>query len=203
MVRAKQYLMLLGLLTCVLWATRFADAQSLCANCDVSVGVGATYHFWATTGGDVFPLTVVSADNDYEFGLFGFTTQQTLLERGAYRARLMANPYVGSSLSRRWTLLNTGAVRASVGFGLSYKSESDVLSVTRLDFASQFALRFRLLDGHIAEFAIRHWSNGGIRLPNHGQDFATLTILLRPRSAGYAAADSGPRDFPFNREWPP
>lgn len=25
---------------------------------------------------------------------------------------------------------------------------------------------------------MRHWSNGGIRLPNHGQDFATFTIRL-------------------------
>ena len=30
----------------------------------------------------------------------------------------------------------------------------------------------------VAELTMRHWSNGGIRLPNHGQDFATLTVRL-------------------------
>lgn len=28
------------------------------------------------------------------------------------------------------------------------------------------------------EPTFRHWSNGGIRLPNHGQDFVTLTIRV-------------------------
>ena len=30
----------------------------------------------------------------------------------------------------------------------------------------------------IGELTFRHWSNGGVRLPNHGQDFVTLTVSL-------------------------
>jgi len=30
----------------------------------------------------------------------------------------------------------------------------------------------------VGELTVRHWSNAGIRLPNHGQDFVTLTIRL-------------------------
>jgi Lipid A 3-O-deacylase (PagL) len=30
----------------------------------------------------------------------------------------------------------------------------------------------------VGELTIRHWSNGGIKLPNHGQDFATFTVRL-------------------------
>jgi hypothetical protein len=30
----------------------------------------------------------------------------------------------------------------------------------------------------IGEVILRHWSNGGIRLSSHGQDFATVTIRL-------------------------
>jgi hypothetical protein len=30
----------------------------------------------------------------------------------------------------------------------------------------------------VGEVTMRHWSNGGIRLPNHGQDFATFTIRV-------------------------
>ena len=43
---------------------------------------------------------------------------------------------------------------------------------------------------------MRHWSNGGVKLPNHGQDFATLTFVLDPqwfRSERYAQA----RDLGF------
>jgi len=35
---------------------------------------------------------------------------------------------------------------------------------------------------------MRHWSNAGIRLPNHGQDFATLTFRL---NTGRVGTDEG------------
>lgn len=85
----------------------------------------------------------------------------------------------GMSLSRRWCLLERGPVRLFIGFGLSAKTESDQLSTTRLDFASQLGVRFRLPgDKIVGELTMRHWSNAGIRLPNHGEDFATLTFRV-------------------------
>jgi hypothetical protein len=47
---------------------------------------------------------------------------------------------------------------------------------------------------------MRHWSNGGIRLPNHGQDFATLTIRLNSGLFGIGTADQYPVDPTFNLE---
>jgi Lipid A 3-O-deacylase (PagL) len=88
-----------------------------------------------------------------------------------------------------------GPVHAFFGFGLAAKNESDQLSVTRLDFASQLGLRFRMPgDRVVAELAVRHWSNGGIRLPNHGQDFATLTVRLNSGLFGVERAEQISRD---------
>jgi len=40
-------------------------------------------------------------------------------------------------------------------------------------------MRVRLSDsGSDLELSVRHWSNGGIRLPNRGQDFMTLSYAF-------------------------
>jgi hypothetical protein len=41
--------------------------------------------------------------------------------------------------------------------------------------------------GMTIELVGRHWSNGGLKLPNHGQDFATLTFSVYPGLFGHAA----------------
>lgn len=160
-------------------ASRRAEAQSICESCEVQIGLGATYHFFGPTGGVVLPVTVNWSDNRYELGFFRVATTQ-LLEDHTYReARVMADPYWGMSLSRRWQLIERGPVAGFVGFGLAGKTEADQLSATRLDFAEQLGARFRLPGDHVTgELTLRHWSNAGIRLPNHGQDFATLTFRL-------------------------
>jgi hypothetical protein len=170
---------LLFLLVCAAWAPRPADAQSFCASCEVQVGVGGTYHYWGETGSLVLPVSLTWSNNRYELAAFRFTDQQLLPFPGTHRERLMADPYWGASLSRRWRLFERGPVQGYFGFGLAGRSESDVLSVTRWDFAEQLGLRFRFPGNRVVgEVTMRHWSNGGIRLPNHGQDFATFTIRL-------------------------
>jgi hypothetical protein len=192
---------LLLLLICAAGAPRSADAQSLCDSCEVQVGLGGTYHYWGTTGGVVLPVTVTWSENRYEFGIVRVTTQQTLHESSLRSKRLMADPYWGVSLSRRWQLFERGPVKGFFGFGLAGKTKSDVLSATRWDFASQLGLRFRLPGNRaMAELTMRHWSNGGIRLPNHGQDFATLTIRLNPGLFGISTAHQYPVDPTFNLE---
>ena len=115
----------------------------------------------------------------------------------------MANPYWGASLSRRWQLFEHGPVKGFVGFGVAAKTESDDLSVTRWDFASQLGLRFRLPGNRvIGEVTMRHWSNGGLRLPNHGQDFATVTFHLNSGLFGVGRADQIPIDPSFNLDRP-
>ena len=169
------------LLAAGIYAPGGASAQSICSSCEVQLGVGGTYHFWGRTGGVVLPISVTWSENHYELGVFRFATEQTLTEPGSHSPRLMADPYWGVSASRRWRLFKHGPLQGFVGFGLALRSESDVLSVTRWDFASQLGLRFNRAGGHSAvELAIRHWSNGGCSLPNHGQDFATLTVRFNP-----------------------
>jgi hypothetical protein len=190
---------MLLLLVCAGGAPWSADARSLCESCEVQVGLGGTYHYWGATGGVVLPVTVTWSQNRYELGFVRVTTQQTLHESGSRSERLMADPYWGVSLSRRWPLFESGPVKGFFGFGLAGKSRSDVLSATRWDFASQLGLRFRLPGNRVTgELTMRHWSNGGIRLPNHGQDFATLTVRLNSGFFGISKADQYPVDPTFN-----
>jgi hypothetical protein len=167
------------------YAPQFASAQSLCESCEVQIGIGDTYHFWGTTGGVVLPVTLNWSEGRYELGLFRMSTRQILYDTHYRYGRLVAEPYWGLSLSRRWRLFDRGPVRGFFGFGIAAKTESDQLSVTRLDFASQLGVRFPLPGNRaIGELTFRHWSNGGIRLPNHGQDFVTLTVRLNSGLVG-------------------
>jgi hypothetical protein len=194
-----------GLLVLLVWAgyaPRPADAQSLCESCEVQIGLGGTYHYWGTTGSLVLPVTVTWSEDRYEFGVIRFTTDQLLPLPGTHKEeRRMADPYWGASLSRRWQLFEQGPVKGFVGFGLAAKTESDNLSVTRWDFASQLGLRFRLPGNRvIGEVTMRHWSNGGLRLPNHGQDFATVTFHLNSGLFGVGRADQIQIDPSFNTD---
>ncbi len=184
-------------LACTSLMARSASADPICASCEIQMGLGGTYHFWGSTDGVVLPLTVSWSENRYEIGIFRMASRQTLTRIGTSSQQVTADPYWGVSASRRWVLLDRGPARAFFGFGLAYRTESDLLSATRWDFASQLGVRVRLpRNGFAVEFAMRHWSNGGIRLPNHGQDFATLTFQLDPRffrSSGFDQA----RDLQF------
>ena len=181
---------LLFLLVCAACTPRTADAQTFCDSCQLQVGLGGTYHYWGETGSLVLPVSLTWSDNRYELAAFRFTDQQLLPFPGTHRERLMADPYWGASLSRRWRLFEHGPVQGYFGFGLAGRSESDVLSVTRWDFASQLGLRFRFPgDRVVGEVTMRHWSNGGIRLPNHGQDFATFTVRLNSGLFGLGRAE--------------
>ncbi|MBV8145809.1 MAG: acyloxyacyl hydrolase [Gammaproteobacteria bacterium] len=190
----------MALLLIVAAAPPLATAESLCESCELQVGIGDTYHFWGSTGGVVVPITLNWSDSRYEVGLFRVSRRQILYDAHYPNGRLMADPYWGMSLSRRWRVFTRGPVRGFFGFGLAAKTESDQLSITRLDFASQFGVRFPLPGNRvIGELTFRHWSNGGIRLPNHGQDFVTLTFRVNSGLFGVDSADrvalNGVADF--------
>jgi Lipid A 3-O-deacylase (PagL) len=178
---------------CLGSALRVAQAQDFCQSCEVQVGLGGTYHYWGTTGSLVLPVSLTWSDNRYELAAFRFTNQQLLPFPGTHRERRLADPYWGVSLSRRWRLFDHRAVQGYFGFGLAGRSESDELSVTRWDFAEQLGLRFHLPGNRVVgEVTMRHWSNGGIRLPNHGQDFATVTFRLNSGIFGIGKTDYQP-----------
>ena len=172
------------------FAPTIANAQSICTSCEAQLGLGATYHFWGPTGGLVFAATMNWDESRYELGVFRIARAQVLRDDAYREGCLMADPYWGVSLSRRWQLFQKGPVKALFGFGLALKTESDQLSATRWDFASQLGLRFRI-PGQIAvaELTVRHWSNAGVRLPNHGQDFVTFTVRLNTGRFGVDKAD--------------
>jgi hypothetical protein len=172
------------------FAPTITNAQSLCTSCEAQIGLGATYHFWGPTGGLVLAATLSWDESRYEFGVFRVARAQVLRDDAYREGRLMADPYWGVSLSRRWQLFQRGPIKGLFGFGLALKTESDQLSATRWDFASQLGLRFRIpAQLAVTELAVRHWSNGGIRLPNHGQDFVTLTFRLNTDRFGIDRAE--------------
>jgi len=150
--------------------------SDLCETCEVQLGIGGTYHAWQNTGGVVIPLTVTWDRSRYEFGLFRFAHDQISAERESLGHELAA-PYWGASLSRRWKLIGYGPVNAYFGFGVSYKTEENVLSATPWNFAEQLAVRVSPESiPAVFEFSVRHWSNGGVKAPNRGQDFAMMTV---------------------------
>jgi len=118
----------------------------------------------------------------------------------------MASPYWGASLSRRWQVFERGPVKGLSDSDWRQKPARDALSVTRGTLLLNSGCAFPCSANRaIGEVTIRHWSNGGIRLPNHGQDFATLTSgSTRDCLASVARTNtqSTPHSISTGR-WPP
>ena len=152
---------------------------SWCNDCQLFVGAGTTYStygVWRWTGGFVLPITLEIDDSRWELGAFRFATRQHLDERLYPAYIIAAHSYWGFSAMRRWQVLHRGPARFYLGFGGSYKTETDLLTATRGNFALLLAIRFDL-GGHDAlELSARHWSNARIRLPDRGQNFITLSL---------------------------
>jgi len=89
---------------------RFASADSLCESCELQIGIGETYQFWGSTGGVVIPITLNWSDSRYELGLFRLSRRQVLYSARYPDGRVMADPYWGLSLSRRWRIFSRGPV---------------------------------------------------------------------------------------------
>ena len=171
-----------------------------CSDCALHIGIGGTYHFWAPTAGVVVPITVDWDQGRWEAGVFRMATSQRLYHGGAYTGQTSAEPYWGVSASRRWTMIHGRTWRSYFGFGASYKTDQGELSVTHWNFASQVGVQFAApWSRSRVEVAVRHWSNGGLRLPNRGQDFLTLSVTWSPTpvrwffSAGRPSPDDGRR----------
>lgn len=149
---------------------RSEGVTSACPRCDVLVGLGATYRFFAWTDSVVVPLTLELDESRWELGVYRMMSAQR------YRDNDHAtNPYWGFTALRRWQILHRARFRLYVGFGANYRSETDYLESTRWNFAYLVAARFELGSrGRLLELGIHHWSDAWIRQPNRGQDFLTL-----------------------------
>ena len=165
-------------------------AGDFCATCEVQLGFGATYHYWGTTHGLVVPM-ILNFDHDrWELGAFRFVKGQEFFDSTFGVDVRFATPYWGFSLSRRLELFRHPHWRVIVGLGASYKTEEDRLSSSYWNFAEQLGLRLTPQRGWSIELIGRHWSNGGLKLPNHGQDFATLTFSVYPGLIGHASTSN-------------
>jgi hypothetical protein len=174
---------LLGILCLLLTAQRAhatGEAGSFCASCELQLGIGGTYHFWNTTHGILVPVTFNFDDGRYELGAFRFVNAQSYFSDHFHGVEHNANPYWGFSAVRRFAFFRHEHWRLLLGLGGSYKTEEDTLSASRWNFDEQLSLRLTPAKGLAIEIGMRHWSNGGLKLPNHGQDFATLTVSVWP-----------------------
>lgn len=166
-------------------AVRAAD---LCATCEVQLGLGATYHFWEYTHSVVLPVTVKFDRNRWELGAFRFPSNQEFFDTTFNWHVRFATPYWGFSVARRLELFKHPHWRLIVGLGGAYRTKEDTLTASHWNFSEQLGVRLTPRPGLAIELIGRHWSNGGLKLPNHGQDFATVMFTVYPGSSGHTRA---------------
>jgi hypothetical protein len=183
-MRSGCVLLAFACLALVASAVRAAD---FCGTCEIQLGAGATYHWVGYSHGLVVPL-ILNFDHDrWELGAFRFVKGQTFFDSTFGVDVHFADPYWGFSLTRRLELWRHPHWRFIVGLGASYKTEQDRLSASWWNFNEEVGLRLMPRQGLAIELVGRHWSNAGLKLPNHGQDFATLTVSVYPGSFGHVA----------------
>jgi hypothetical protein len=64
------------------------------------------------------PITLNWSDSRYELGLFRLSRRQVLYDEHYPNGRLMADPYWGLSLSRRWRIFTRGPIKGTFGAGI-------------------------------------------------------------------------------------
>jgi hypothetical protein len=165
---------------CLALAGTGARADDFCATCEVQLGFGATYHWVGYSHGLVVPIALNFDHDRWEVAAFRFTKGQDFYDSTFGVDIHFANPYWGFSVSRRVEIFPQPHWSFIVGLGGSYKTEEDRLSSSLWNFAESAGLRITPKAGLSIELIGRHFSNGGLKLPNHGQDFATLMVSVYP-----------------------
>jgi hypothetical protein len=164
----------------IAFASGTAHAEGLlspCDRCNVLVGVGTTFRFFAWTDGLVVPVTLELDQSRWELGAYRFASGQHFAESGYPESVYAAQPYWGLTAMRRWQILHRSPFRLYAGFGAAYRSKLDYLDPTRWDFAFVIAARFDLgPHGRVLELGVRHWSDAWIKLPNRGENILALSV---------------------------
>jgi hypothetical protein len=142
-----------------------------------ALGAGMTYQYDGSKGTTVAVATWSTHDDHYELAAFRFLTAQTRF------GRALAEPNWVFEASRRWwlhwSLIDRSGVELFVGAGAAYVNKTDNLNGSNWNFAEQLGWRFpKQASGHRLEFAIRHISNAGIKKPNRGKYFLTLSYVF-------------------------
>ena len=153
-----------------------APDKGFCAHCDLLVGAGETTNFRRWTGGLVIPVTLELDDSRWEIGAFRLARRQLLDEPKYPVSTIAARPYWGFSLMHRWEILHRSRMRLYLGFGANYRTETDMLTATKWNFAGMIGVRFDLGEHALVEVSLRHWSNAWIRFPDRGQNFVMVSV---------------------------
>jgi hypothetical protein len=137
------------------------------------LGGGVTYQFDGTRSAYIGAFTWTWSQDRFELGALRFVDGQ--------RAKTisLANPNWVFQISRRWTFIRKPEAKFFLGLGGAYKTETDVLNGSHLNFAEQLGVRFARSDaGPGLEIAVRHMSNAGLKKKNKGQDFITVIYVF-------------------------
>jgi hypothetical protein len=147
-------------------SSRFIDGHP-------GLGGGVTYQFDGTRAAYLGAFTWTWSHDRFELGAIRF------LEAQVDKSVAIGNPNWTFQISRRWTFIRKPVAKVFFGFGGAYKTETDDLNGSHLNFAEQLGGRFTRSDGGPGfEIAVRHMSNGGLKKPNKGQDFVTLIYVF-------------------------
>jgi hypothetical protein len=163
-------------------------AADFCSTCELQLGVGAAYHYWGYSGSFVVPVALNFDHDRWELGVFRFTHPQNYYDDTFKVHILWADAYWGASLTRRVELLKFQHWRLFAGLGAAYKSEENRQIASLWNFSEQVGIRYLPAKGYSIELVGRHWSNAGLKLPNHGQDFVTVMFSVYP---GFFQHDGG------------
>jgi hypothetical protein len=147
-------------------SARFIDGH-------VGLGGGATYQFDGTKTAYIGAFTWTWNHNRFELGAMRFADGQ--IEKTVS----LANPNWTFLISGRWTFIRKSGAKFFLGLGGAYKTETDDLNGSRLNFTEQLGVRFTRSDvGPGFEIVVRHMSNAGLKKPNKGQDFITVIYVF-------------------------
>jgi hypothetical protein len=137
------------------------------------LGGGATYQYDGTRAAYIGAFTWTWSHDRYELDAVRFVDGQL------HKSVELADPNWTFQVSRRWTFVRKPAAKFFFGLGGAYKTETDDINGSRLNFAEQLGARFTRSDaGPGFEIALRHMSNAGLKKPNKGQDFVTVIYVF-------------------------
>jgi hypothetical protein len=164
-----------------------------CDGCEFTGGIGKTFHGLDVTGTTV-PFAFTWGHDRYEFALYYFSKQ---VKGPEYENRVLAPQDWAVSLSRRIHIWEHGPWEGFFGAGLSYRTGDPCpnpaktnpttfdnrfcnrLNGSQQNFALSLGVRWWEADRAAAiELALRHFSNAGLKPPNVGQDFVTLSYVF-------------------------
>jgi hypothetical protein len=104
------------------------------------LGGGATYQYDGTRAAYIGAFTWTWSHDRYELDAVRFVDGQL------HKSVELADPNWTLQISRRWTFVRKPAAKFFFGLGGAYKTETDDINGSRLNFAEQLGARFTRSD---------------------------------------------------------